>query len=106
MDTDVVDRIPYEYACHVEALRSTLSDQQKDEINAIRQETSLENLLSYASRWPRTALRTAIRTGYLLSPNLREIMALLQDESDDLQEDLLDFLLSEGFVRILQADSN
>jgi len=106
LDTDVVDRIPYEYACHVDALRSMLTDQQKEEIRAIRQETSLDNLLSCASRWPKIAFRTAIRIGYLLSPNLLEIMALLQDESDDVQEDLLDFLLSEGFVRILQDDSN
>ena len=106
LDSDVLDRIPYEYASHVDRLRSVLSEEQKHEILSIREETTLENLLSYAARWPKVALRTAVRTGYLLSPQLLEVMTLIEDESDNLKEDLLDFLLSEGFVRILQGQSN
>ena len=102
LNSDVLDTIPYEYATHVDTLRQILSDNQKNEILDITGKYSLENLLSDANTWPRVALRTAIRTGYLLSPTLQDVMPLLQDEELSVQEDLLDFLLSEGFVRILQ----
>ena len=50
------------------------------EILSIREETTLKNLMSYAARWPKVALRTAIRTGYLLSLQLLEVMTLIEDD--------------------------